>query len=243
MEHEIAEEYKAKRPASKSPLNPGFSSRAREHSIKTPFARYAQHKEAVQIKAAKLHIGMLRAAQVEESELDRVKKELEQYKQRAGEQQEVQTRQAIASMKTMLRRQETHIRALRQENSRLKHESRIHAYDDTQLALALQLSAAECRGQLNPDLMSYEQLLELGEQIGAVSVGLSSKQFAGLEEEVSEATQSTCSICQTDIEVGHKFKRLPLCPHLHHTDCIRQWFEHKNACPVCKVSAITRPQL
>jgi hypothetical protein len=243
MEHDIAEEYKAKRPASKSPLNPGFSLRAREHSIKTPYARYAQHREAVQKKAAKMHIGMLQAAQKEGSELDRVKRELEQYKQRAEEQQEVQTRQAIAYMQTMLRRQDSQIKALRHQNSRLKHESRIHADDDTQLALALRLSAAECGGQLDPDLMSYEELLELGEQIGAVSVGLSPKQFAYLVEEVSEATQSICSICQTDIEAGDKFKRLPLCPHLHHTECIRQWFELKNACPVCKVSAITRPQL
>mmetsp|Transcript_28524 Transcript_28524/g.50651 ORF Transcript_28524/g.50651 Transcript_28524/m.50651 type:complete len:246 (-) Transcript_28524:24-761(-) len=245
MENEIAEEQKAMRPTAKSPLNPGFGSRSKEHVVKSPFTRFAnhkEHKEQPHIKAARLHIGMLRSPQDEISELERTKKELDHMRMR-----EIEHVQQIEVLKSMLRRQEGHIRALKTENSRLKHQSRLQpSYDDTELLLALQLSAAECGVEsqiqigVDPDTMSYEQLLELGEQIGSVSVGLTPKQFADLKEEVSEMQISTCSICQTDIERGQLFKRLPSCTHLHHSECIWQWFQKKNECPVCKASAIAK---
>lgn len=143
----------------------------------------------------------------------------------------------------MLKRQDLHLRSIKHENSRLKHSFRRRpSYEDPELLLALQLSAAESavdiQAGVDPDRMSYEQLLELGEQIGIVSVGLTPRQFAELNEEVCDTQTSTCSICQLDIEPGQLFKRLPECSHLHHSDCIGQWLRNKNVCPVCKASAI-----
>lgn len=243
MENEIAEEHKAIRPATKSPLNPGFSARTKEHNAKTPFTRYANHKEQVQMRAARLHIGMLRSSQDDSAEGERIKKELDMLRTRDIEHTQVILRQQIGVLKAMLKRQESQLRALKTENTTLKLQSRHQpSYDDTELLLALQLSAAESgiESQMGVDLdtMTYEQLLELGDHIGTVSVGLTPIQMARLKEEVSEEQGSTCSICQLDIDEGHLFKRLPACSHLHHSECIEQWLRSKNVCPVCKATAI-----
>lgn len=42
-----------------------------------------------------------------------------------------------------------------------------------------------------------------------------------------------CAICQCNYEVGEKFIIVP-CLHRFHKDCVTQWFEQKNTCPVCK---------
>lgn len=45
--------------------------------------------------------------------------------------------------------------------------------------------------------------------------------------------KKNCVICFTDFENGDKTVVLP-CIHLFHYDCIVQWFESHNTCPVCK---------
>lgn len=45
--------------------------------------------------------------------------------------------------------------------------------------------------------------------------------------------KKNCVICLTDFENGDKTIVLP-CIHLFHYDCIVQWFESHNSCPVCK---------
>jgi hypothetical protein len=246
MENEIAEEQKAMQTSPKTSLSTGLSSRSKEHILKTPFGRHPHSREAAHIRAAKLHLGMYRSAQEEGSELERLKKELEHYMRRDIEHVQVRPTQQIESLKSTLRRQETHFRVLKEENERLQQQTMIPqaTYDDTELLLALQLSAAESGVQTqfiyDPDQMSYEQLIELGDQIGSVSVGLTPAQFEGLRERVCDSVLTTCSICQTDIDTGDCYICLPACPHLHHTECVKQWFQHKNACPVCKASAIAK---
>lgn len=75
MENEVAEEHKAMLPSVKSPLYHGLS-HTREHIAKTPFTRYPNPQIHSQVKAAKLHIGMLRSLQDDPSELERMKEEL-----------------------------------------------------------------------------------------------------------------------------------------------------------------------
>jgi hypothetical protein len=231
MENDVAEEHKALRPAAMPLLYLGLASRNKEHVVKSPFARYPTR--------AALCKGQEEEAQ--KAELEQVKKTLEYYTRRDTQLQQVLTTQKTDALRALLGRKEEQIKALLTENARLKRQARHRrAYDDTELLLALQLSAEEFRGEGrgDPDLMSYEQLLELGEQMGTVSVGLSQEQFGALEGGVSSTGQSTCSICQTDIETGQSFKRLPWCAHDHHTECIGQWLQHKNTCPVCKASAL-----
>ena len=66
--------------------------------------------------------------------------------------------------------------------------------------------------------MTYEQLLELGENAGKVSRGLSAfqiskiKSFAFLE---GRTKSDTCTICMEKFKVPTRFKRLS-CDHEYH---------------------------
>jgi hypothetical protein len=42
-----------------------------------------------------------------------------------------------------------------------------------------------------------------------------------------------CVICSEDFKSGEKAKLLP-CLHLFHKNCIKEWLEIKNVCPLCK---------
>lgn len=42
-----------------------------------------------------------------------------------------------------------------------------------------------------------------------------------------------CAICQECYLVKEKYIILP-CLHRFHNECVSQWFERKNTCPICK---------
>jgi hypothetical protein len=42
-----------------------------------------------------------------------------------------------------------------------------------------------------------------------------------------------CTICQMNYEVGDEFLML-MCLHRFHKDCIQNWFEMRDTCPICK---------
>ena len=44
---------------------------------------------------------------------------------------------------------------------------------------------------------------------------------------------NNCIICLSDLEIGDKVTSLP-CLHIFHTDCIKNWLQNKNHCPICK---------
>ncbi|KAJ4981720.1 hypothetical protein NE237_032557 [Protea cynaroides] len=56
--------------------------------------------------------------------------------------------------------------------------------------------------------------------------GLEIKKFA--EEE-----SSTCMICMDEFVKGVEIVKLP-CKHFFHGECIFQWFDKKNSCPLCR---------
>jgi len=70
----------------------------------------------------------------------------------------------------------------------------------------------------DPDSMTYEQLLELGERLGKVQCGLSPTQIAKLPTRTfrlgfgAKETPS-CSVCFEEFESGQKVRTLPLCSH------------------------------
>jgi len=47
----------------------------------------------------------------------------------------------------------------------------------------------------------------------------------------------TCPVCQEEIPVGGLAKKLP-CGHLFHDDCLMQWLEKANSCPMCRASEL-----
>uniref|UniRef100_A0A1D1YKA5 RING-type E3 ubiquitin transferase n=1 Tax=Anthurium amnicola TaxID=1678845 RepID=A0A1D1YKA5_9ARAE len=99
--------------------------------------------------------------------------------------------------------------------------------------------------RLDIDDMSYEELLALEERIGSVSTGLSEeiilkhlKQWKYLPISLTLSDQSEpCCICQEEYLDGDDLGELD-CGHDFHTTCIKQWLVQKNACPICKKTAL-----
>ncbi|GMP92361.1 hypothetical protein CsSME_00042617 [Camellia sinensis var. sinensis] len=92
--------------------------------------------------------------------------------------------------------------------------------------------------ELDPDQLSYEELLALGEVVGTESRGLSSDTIASLPS-MNYKTQSTqdgnndsCVICRLDYEDGDTLTVLS-CKHLYHSECINNWLRINKVCPVC----------
>jgi len=89
----------------------------------------------------------------------------------------------------------------------------------------------------NPDAMTYEQLLQLEDEVGNVSKGLNSQQFENLpitkykKEKYSENFQ--CIICMEEFNEKEKVKLLP-CGHIFHPNCIKEWLMKQKSCPFCK---------
>lgn len=90
---------------------------------------------------------------------------------------------------------------------------------------------------INPDEMTYEELLQLGEKMGSVSKGLTEEQMNQLERiEVNEENSKEdllCSICYDNAKEGDQLNKLP-CSHIFHIDCVKEWLAKEKVCPMCK---------
>lgn len=93
----------------------------------------------------------------------------------------------------------------------------------------------------DPDNMTYEELVELGETVGTHNRGLCPDLIAYLP--VSKYTYNCfrrrknndrCVICHMDYKWGQKLITLP-CKHPYHAECIKRWLTINKACPVCYV--------
>lgn len=82
------------------------------------------------------------------------------------------------------------------------------------------------------DDYTYEELLDLGEQMGKVYVGLTDEQIDSLPLERVD-TNTNCSICLNSINAGNKATALKPCHHFYHFDCIKQWLKSNKTCPLC----------
>mmetsp|Transcript_14075 Transcript_14075/g.11775 ORF Transcript_14075/g.11775 Transcript_14075/m.11775 type:complete len:143 (-) Transcript_14075:26-454(-) len=43
-----------------------------------------------------------------------------------------------------------------------------------------------------------------------------------------------CVMCQEDMKKGTKAKKMPGCGHVFHDECIMEWLERHNTCPICR---------
>ncbi|KAL6876366.1 hypothetical protein ACP4OV_012938 [Aristida adscensionis] len=43
-----------------------------------------------------------------------------------------------------------------------------------------------------------------------------------------------CSVCLGTVQDGEMVRRLPLCKHLYHVECIDMWLASHTTCPVCR---------
>ncbi|ERN20675.1 hypothetical protein AMTR_s00070p00189230 [Amborella trichopoda] len=97
---------------------------------------------------------------------------------------------------------------------------------------------------VDPDELSYEELIALGEVVGTQSKGLSSNIISSLPSIVfrpasaNDGNLDQCAICQVDYEEGEALVNLP-CKHAYHLECINNWFQINKVCPVCNKEVST----
>ncbi len=105
-------------------------------------------------------------------------------------------------------------------------------------------------GDFDPDNMSYEQLLEIGDCIGNVKQERWQIDGQKIVESIPVVLFSNsnkdqmglkgidickCIVCQYDFEDDDKLKILP-CKHAFHQECIDLWLKDHDTCVTCKKS-------
>ncbi|KAK9271430.1 hypothetical protein L1049_027021 [Liquidambar formosana] len=92
--------------------------------------------------------------------------------------------------------------------------------------------------EIDPDELSYEELMALGEIVGEESRGLSAEQISAcLCPYICYSVEcktgiDRCVICQVEYGEGEKVVALS-CQHPYHLDCISKWLQVKKTCPIC----------
>ncbi|XP_017424268.1 E3 ubiquitin-protein ligase BIG BROTHER isoform X2 [Vigna angularis] len=95
---------------------------------------------------------------------------------------------------------------------------------------------------IDPDNMTYEELLELGETVGTECRGLTQEQISSIPVSKYEcgrffffrkkSREERCVICQMEYRRGDKRMTLP-CKHAYHASCGNKWLSINKACPMC----------
>lgn len=101
--------------------------------------------------------------------------------------------------------------------------------------------------RLDIDNMTYEELLALEESIGDVNTGLGEETILNLLKEKkylsmamkTKILDEPCCVCQDEYKDGEDIGALD-CGHEFHSACIKQWLMHKNLCPICKTTALSK---
>ncbi|XP_010257293.1 PREDICTED: E3 ubiquitin ligase BIG BROTHER-like [Nelumbo nucifera] len=100
---------------------------------------------------------------------------------------------------------------------------------------------------IDPDNMTYEELLDLGEAVGTHSRGLSQEQILQLPISKYKCgffsrkrfRGERCVICQMEYKRGDRQMTLP-CKHIYHGGCITRWLSINKACPVCYTEVVVK---
>ncbi|KAH0880221.1 hypothetical protein HID58_067615 [Brassica napus] len=98
--------------------------------------------------------------------------------------------------------------------------------------------------EMDPDELSYEELLALGDIVGTESRGLSADTIASLpskrykDGDNQNGTNESCVICRLDYEDDDDLILLP-CKHSYHSGCINNWLKINKSCPVCSAEVST----
>ncbi|XP_042061621.1 E3 ubiquitin ligase BIG BROTHER-related-like [Salvia splendens] len=98
--------------------------------------------------------------------------------------------------------------------------------------------------EVDPDELSYEELLALGEVVGTESRGLPAETIASLpsinykSQGSQEGISDSCVICRLDFEDDDTLILLS-CKHSYHSECINSWLKINKVCPVCSAEVPT----
>lgn len=95
--------------------------------------------------------------------------------------------------------------------------------------------------EIDPDGMTHEELLSLGESVGTENKGLPAdlisrlptfKYKAGFLSKKKKSENEVCVICYAEYKNGATVTALP-CIHRFHSRCINRWLQLNKQCPVC----------
>ncbi|XP_042063030.1 E3 ubiquitin ligase BIG BROTHER-related-like isoform X2 [Salvia splendens] len=98
--------------------------------------------------------------------------------------------------------------------------------------------------EVDPDELSYEELLALSEVVGTESRGLPAETIASLpsinykSQGSQEGISDSCVICRLDFEDDDTLILLS-CKHSYHSECINSWLQINKVCPVCSAEVPT----
>lgn len=98
--------------------------------------------------------------------------------------------------------------------------------------------------EVDPDELSYEELIALGEVVGTESRGLSADNIASLPSVnykmpiSQDGINDSCVICRLDYVDGDSLTVLH-CKHSYHADCLNNWLQINKVCPVCSAEVST----
>lgn len=98
--------------------------------------------------------------------------------------------------------------------------------------------------EVDPDELSYEELLALGEVVGTESRGLSADKIASLPsvnykaQSSQDCSTDQCVICRLEYEDEDPLIVLS-CKHIYHSECINNWLQINKVCPVCSAEVST----
>ena len=89
----------------------------------------------------------------------------------------------------------------------------------------------------DPDKMTYEQLLQLEENVGSVSKGLTNKQISKIPKVIYNSNKfkkddNKCVVCQYEFKNGETITKLT-CGHIFHSECVNTWLSKNKVCPMC----------
>ncbi|CAA7036650.1 unnamed protein product [Microthlaspi erraticum] len=93
--------------------------------------------------------------------------------------------------------------------------------------------------EIDPDQLSYEELIALGEFIGVEKRGLTPTEISSCLKTSSYVFShdknkiDRCVVCQMEFEEGESLVVLRLCDHPYHSECITKWLQAKKICPIC----------
>ena len=97
---------------------------------------------------------------------------------------------------------------------------------------------------IDPDRMTYEELLELQDKIGYVSKGFNDKEIRlspkikySRNKAKCKKLDELCTVCQYCFNSDEDLRFLN-CNHSFHTECVDHWFRKEKICPNCKEEVI-----
>ncbi|KAJ7012986.1 E3 ubiquitin-protein ligase BIG BROTHER [Populus alba] len=118
----------------------------------------------------------------------------------------------------------------------------VHAIPEESISNQVSTNSPQALWQddFDPDTMTYEELVDLGETVGTQSKGLSPELISLLPTSKCKfgsffsrkRSGERCVICQMKYKIGDKQIKL-LCKHAYHSECITKWLGINKVCPVC----------